>query len=155
MLCATATPNSIKCAKESRGSYNIGTQRIHLLSNGTITEAVHEQSNSILVTTNPLFPLGKSKIIRSASFVRVLRSPLSRLLVNSIFQGHGEQKNLSKLSLAVTSWRNGDKGVCLTDGWCWDGMFLLEGCLVSAMRVATDLGGPVPWDDMYYEWFMS
>jgi predicted NAD/FAD-binding protein len=35
MLHATASPNTIKCAKESRGSYNLGTQRIHLLSNGS------------------------------------------------------------------------------------------------------------------------
>ncbi|KAJ5875697.1 uncharacterized protein N7473_013044 [Penicillium subrubescens] len=148
MLSATANPTSIKCSKELRGSYNLGTQRIHLLSNGTITEAVHEQSNSILVTTNPLFPLDKSKIIRSASFIRVLRSPLSRLLVNSIFQDRGEPKKLSESTSAVNSWRNGDNGVYLAGGWCWDGMVLLEGCIVSAMRVATDLGVAVPWDDM-------
>jgi predicted NAD/FAD-binding protein len=148
MLSATANPNSIKCSNEPRGSYNLGTQRIHLLSNGTITEAVHEQLNSILVTTNPLFPLDKSKIIRSASFIRVLRSPLSRLLVNSIFQDRGERKKSPELASAVNSWRNGDNGVYLAGGWCWDGMVLLEGCIVSAMRVATALGVAVPWDDM-------
>ena len=33
----------------------------------------------------------------------------------------------------------------LAGGWCWDGMVLLEGCIVSAMRIARDLGVDVPW----------
>ncbi|KAJ5176361.1 uncharacterized protein N7482_002238 [Penicillium canariense] len=146
MLHATATQDLIKCSKEARGSYNIGTQRIHLLSNGTKTESVHEQSNSILVTTNPLFPLDKSKVLRSANFIRVLRSPLSRLLINSIFRNRREQESFSDSTVSLSSWRNGDNGVYLAGGWCWDGMVLLEGCVVSAMRIATDLGITVPWD---------
>lgn len=43
------------------------------------------------------------------------------------------------------SWRNGDGNVWLVGAWCWDGMVLLEGCVVSAMRVADDLGVEVPW----------
>lgn len=50
---------------------------------------------------------------------------------------HGEKKDLS--------WRNGDGNVWLVGAWCWDGMVLLEGCVVSAMRVASDLGVDVSW----------
>ncbi|EAW10113.1 uncharacterized protein ACLA_045780 [Aspergillus clavatus NRRL 1] len=114
-------------------------QHIYLRSNGSSTEAVHAQPNSILVTTNPLTPIDQSKIIRSASFTRVLRSPQSRRLINRIFDdGRAD-------ATAIGSWRNGDGGVYLAGGWCWDGMVLLEGCIVSAMRVASDLGVEVPW----------
>ena len=49
---------------------------------------------------------------------------------------HDEKKDL---------WRNGDGNVWLVGAWCWDGMVLLEGCVVSAMRVTRDLGVEVPW----------
>lgn len=140
MLRATAASTSTKNPGTSRGAVDTRTQRIHFFSNDSITEAVHEQPNSILVTTNPLFPLDKSKIIRSANFTRVLRSPHSRLLINSIFRDRSQNKVSSEL------WRSGDNGVYLAGGWCWDGMVLLEGCIVSAMRVAADLGVTVPWD---------
>jgi hypothetical protein len=45
----------------------------------------------------------------------------------------------------VPQWRSGDDNVYLVGGWCWDGMVLLEGCVVSAMRVADALGVEVPW----------
>lgn len=126
--------------KTQKSNFSSHTQRIHFFSNDSITEAVHEQPNSIFVTTNPLFPLDKSKIIRSARFTRVLRSPQSRMLINSIFSDRSQGK------VSPDSWRSGDNGVYLAGGWCWDGMVLLEGCIVSAMRVAADLGVTVPWD---------
>ncbi|KAJ5673994.1 hypothetical protein N7462_009433 [Penicillium macrosclerotiorum] len=141
MLQATGSSTS-KARRSFRGTLSTTMQRIHLLSNENLTEAVHEQANSLLVTTNPLLPLDKSKILRSARFVRVLRSPLSRLLVNSMFQNRQERFSSS----SPKSWRSGDKGIYLAGGWCWDGMVLLEGCIVSAMRVAADLGVDVPWD---------
>lgn len=140
MLHVTATSKSHKSAKSKEISLSSSTQRIHFFSNEFITEAVHEQPNSILVTTNPLFPLDQSRIIRSARFVRVLRNPRSRLLINSIFNGDNQKPSMD-------SWNSGDNGVYLAGGWCWDGMVLLEGCIVSAMRVATDLGVEVPWND--------
>jgi predicted NAD/FAD-binding protein len=115
------------------------TQRIHFRSKEGETESVHEQPNSVLVTTNPLTPIDRSKIIRSAKFTRVLRSPESRHLINDIFRG---DTHVSEAAFSKT-WRNGDGGVYLAGGWCWDGMVLLEGCVVSAMRVASDLG--VSW----------
>ncbi|KAJ5095262.1 hypothetical protein N7532_007553 [Penicillium argentinense] len=122
------------------------TQRIHLFSDGHITEAVHEQPNSILVTTNPIFPPEKSKVIRSAHFTRVLRSPRSRAVINAVFKDRKYDPALAK-SASPFPWRNGDHGVFLAGGWCWDGMVLLEGCIVSAMRVANALGVEVPWDE--------
>lgn len=136
MLRATSSL-SLKGRKSGSSS---PTQRIHFFSNDSITEAVHEQPNSILVTTNPLFPLDKSKIISSASFTRVLRSPRSRMIINSIFRDRSQRK------VSLETWRSGDNGVYLAGGWCWDGMVLLEGCIVSAMRVAADLGVTVPWE---------
>lgn len=115
-------------------------QNIHFRSNDETTEAVHEQPNSVIVTTNPLTPIDPSKIIRSAKFPRVLRSPESRRIINDIFRDDGRVSSGSK-----ASWRNGDGGVYLAGGWCWDGMVLLEGCVVSAMRVASSLGVEVPW----------
>jgi len=126
--------------KHRKSDFSSQTQRIHFFSNGSITEAVHEQPNSILITTNPLFPLDESKVIRSASFTRVLRSPRSRMFINSIF------RDRSRREISPVSWRSGDDGVYLAGGWCWDGMVLLEGCIVSAMRIAVDLGVTVPWD---------
>lgn len=110
------------------------TQQIHLRTNDSTTEAVHVQPNSLLVTTNPLTPIDPNKTLRSVTFTRVLRNPTSQRLINEIFEGG-----------ASKGWRNGDGGVYLAGGWCWDGMVLLEGCIVSAMRVARDLGVDVPW----------
>ncbi|KAJ6126326.1 hypothetical protein N7523_001938 [Penicillium sp. IBT 18751x] len=110
------------------------TQQIHLRTHDSTTEAVHVQANSFLVTTNPLTPIDPKKILRSATFTRVLRNPTSRRLINEMFEGK-----------AGKGWRNGDGGVYLAGGWCWDGMVLLEGCIVSAMRIARDLGVEIPW----------
>ncbi|KAJ5312501.1 hypothetical protein PENANT_c027G00970 [Penicillium antarcticum] len=112
----------------------VTTQQIYLCTNEDTTEAVHVQPNSLLVTTNPLTPIDPSKIIRSARFPRVLRNPTSQLLINKISEGRADK-----------GWNNGDDGVYLAGGWCWDGMVLLEGCVVSAMRIARDLGVDVPW----------
>lgn len=141
MLRATTTSTSSKGTQSASSNLNAETQRIHFFSNGSITEAVHEQPHCILVTTNPLSPPQKSKVIRSARFTRVLRSPRSRLLLNSIFRDR-KQKSSSPYS-----WRNGDNGIFLAGGWCWDGMVLLEGCIVSAMRVAAELDVAVPWGE--------
>lgn len=137
MLRATSSTSS-------KGADPKGMQRIHFFSNGSITEAVHEQPYSIFVTTNPLLPTNESKVIKSARFTRVLRSPRSRLLINTIFQDRKQSR------VSASSWRNGDNGIYLAGGWCWDGMVLLEGCIVSAMRVAADLDVTVPWEGMDY-----
>jgi hypothetical protein len=118
------------------------SQNIHFRFDKESTEASHEQAHSsVIVTTNPLMPIQPSHILRSARFTRVLRSPESRRIVNGIF---GEDSFHCKAS-TTSRWRNGDGGVYLAGGWCWDGMVLLEGCVVSAMRVASSLDVEVPW----------
>ena len=121
-------------------------QVMHICSTPSSTESIHEHPSSILVTNFPISPIDPTKVIHRARFTRVLRTPKSRALVERIFSrdnnpnarhDHGEKKELS--------WRNGDGNVWLVGAWCWDGMVLLEGCIVSAMRVAGDLGVEVPW----------
>jgi hypothetical protein len=97
----------------------------------------------MLITTYPLdTSIDDSKILHRARFTRVLRSIRSREVVNSIFAPRSESKNERQ---SQDGWKNGDGGVYLVGGWCWDGMVMLEGCIVSAIRVADALGVDVPW----------
>jgi hypothetical protein len=105
------------------------------------TESIHVQSCGAIVTTCPFSPIDSSLRICSAKFTRVLRSPESKNIVDSIFgktsKSYGNEK--------TSEWRNGDDNVWLAGGWCWDGMVLLEGCVVSATRIARDFDVDVPW----------
>ena len=115
---------------------------IHLrTSSGTdpCTEATHVQVPGTMVTTCPLTQIDPSKIIRSSTFTRVLRTPDSREQLKEMFD-YSWQSSLSEKS---PGWRNGDDRMWLVGGW--DGMVLLEGCVVSAMRVARALGVEIPW----------
>jgi predicted NAD/FAD-binding protein len=117
-------------------------QIMHISSDSSSTEATHEQS-SLLVTSFPISPIDPDKVFHRTRLVRVLRTPQSREIVNDIFtQGQSERALPRKEPL----WRNGDGNVWLVGAWCWDGMVLLEGCVVSAMRVATSLRVEVPWE---------
>lgn len=123
---------------------NLGAtdQMIHFRSSKGTTEAIHEQEGrSLIVTTNPITPIKPSRIMRSAKFTRVLRSPESRRIVNEIFA----DRATSGCKKPTVQWHNGDDGVFIAGGWCWDGMVLLEGCVVSAMRVASSLDVEIPW----------
>lgn len=106
------------------------------------TESIHVQPCGAIVTTCPFSLIDPSLTICSAKFTRVLRSPESRNVVNSIFgdtpDNYGNEKTRSL-------WKNGDDNVWLAGGWCWDGMVLLEGCVVSATRIADGFGVDVPW----------
>lgn len=124
-------------------------QMICFCTNGLVTEAIHAQPNGILVTTNPLMPIDPTTVIRSAVFPRVLRTPISQRVLREVFREDGSVDADSQRDVllhGVKRWRNGDDGVYLVGGWCWDGMVLLEGCVVSAMRVAADLGVDIPWN---------
>jgi predicted NAD/FAD-binding protein len=132
--------DSVKAASERHGA-----QWIFLNTTGhdTVqTESHHVQPCGAIVTTCPHTRLEPSLIIHSAKFTRVLRSPESQRIVNAIFseraQVHGDDKS-------VPQWKNGDDNVWLAGGWCWDGMVLLEGCVVSAMRIAKAFDVGVPW----------
>jgi predicted NAD/FAD-binding protein len=120
-------------------------QSIHFRSNKDGTEAIHEQPlSSFIVTTNPLTPIDSSSVLKAATFTRVLRSPESRRIVNDIFAEDSVNQDGTD-EKSTRQWRNGDNGIYLAGGWCWDGMVLLEGCVVSAMRVASDLDVAIPW----------
>jgi len=80
--------------------------------------------------------------LHSATFTRVLRTPESRDIVNTIF----DCRKSASLPQSKT-WMSGDGGIWLVGGWCWDGMVLLEGCISSAMRVADSLEVDIPWSD--------
>jgi hypothetical protein len=105
------------------------------------TESIHVQKCGAIVTTCPFSPIDSSLRICSAKFTRVLRSPESKSIVDSIFGDTPKSYGTEKM----TEWRNGDDNVWLAGGWCWNGMVLLEGCVVSATRIARDFDVDVPW----------
>lgn len=109
------------------------------------TESIHEHPARVLVTTYALEGgIDESKILHRVDFTRVLRTARSQAVVNSIFST--EPADHSPVDEKKKAWKSGDGNVFIVGGWCWDGMVLLEGCIVSAMRVADALGVDVPWD---------
>ncbi|RDW59300.1 uncharacterized protein DSM5745_10995 [Aspergillus mulundensis] len=123
-------------------------------SGTTRTESIHEHPANVLVTTYALEnSIAEDKILHSVRFTRVLRTSASRDVVNSLFSYAKppgatacKDKEKGKDAVAVEGWKNGDGNVYVVGGWCWDGMVLLEGCVVSAVRVANELGIQAPWD---------
>ncbi|WQF83637.1 Putative amine oxidase, FAD/NAD(P)-binding domain superfamily [Colletotrichum destructivum] len=110
------------------------------------TEALHKMPGGTVVSTCPLDPQADAKrVLRTARFTRTLRTTESRAAIRRIM---GEARRSDKKTDPVQgaeNWVNGQDNVWLTGAWCWDGMVLLEGCLVSAMRIANDFGVKVPW----------
>ncbi|PWW74160.1 FAD/NAD(P)-binding domain-containing protein [Tuber magnatum] len=98
---------------------------IQLMTTSKLTSAT-EVHAGVMVSTTPQLTPGKDKVVMEAGYTRVLRTPGSRRIVNALLDGgDGEGEG----------WRNGDGGVWIVGGWCWDGMVLLEGCVRSAVRV--------------------
>lgn len=107
------------------------------------TESIHVNASRAQVTTCPLNGLSPTQnVLTSVKFFRGLRTPRSRHIVNNLF---GENLTTPLPDEKESTWRNGHDNVWLVGGWCWDGMVLLEGCVVSAMRVALALEVDVPW----------
>jgi hypothetical protein len=122
------------------------TQTIHLRTSTALgqTESIHVHVSGAMVTTCPFSDISSAQnVLRSLKFLRVLRTPESRRVVNDIF-GSSRNGPLPP-DEKQASWRNGDDNIWLVGGWCWDGMVLLEGCVVSAMRVASALDVDIPW----------
>ncbi|EAU34645.1 predicted protein [Aspergillus terreus NIH2624] len=117
-------------------------QPMHICSSSSATESSHEHPSSAIVTTGPVAPIDPAKIVHRVRLVRVLRTTKSRKLINHIFDAMPSARIQDE---KMPQWRSGDGNVFLVGGWCWDGMVLLEGCIVSAMRVAEQLGVDVPW----------
>lgn len=148
-ILSTGNPSDSKThliasAYPSSGSQWIHMRTVTIDSSTTETETIHEHPASVLVSNNPQTPIDLSKTISRTVFTRTLRTPRSRAIVQRIFGDKPGRHQDEKSS----TWRNGDGNVWLVGSWCWDGMVLLEGCAVSAMRVAEALNVPVPWKEM-------
>lgn len=104
-----------------------------------ITEATHVHDTGVRVTTSPQTSIDASTVRDEHSFTRVLRTVESRKVVNELL-GHRPQ-----FAGSDRKWCNGEQGVWLVGAWCWDGMVLLEGCIISAMRTAQALQVDIPW----------
>lgn len=123
-------------------------QTLHFRTSASLaqTESIHVHVSGAMVTTCPFNDISSAQnVLKSVKFLRALRTPRSRHVVNSIFS---ENLTSPLLDEKQSSWRNGDDNIWLVGGWCWDGMVLLEGCVVSAMRVASALDVDIPWRTM-------
>lgn len=148
--CHTAEPDHPSTAQNATVDIATAAQVIHLRTTAVDphrTESIHVQPSGIRVTTCAIAPIQVDRIIQASTFTRVLRTPESRRVVNDIFWDDDRLHNNPRESAKPVTggWRNGDNHVWLVGGWCWDGMVLLEGCVVSAVRVAKALDVPVPW----------
>ena len=113
-----------------------------LIDSSPRTQATHMMPSGVLVTTCPATRIASAQILQTSTFTRVLRTPYSRRTINRIFAlspQHGGP-------IEKPAWRNGDADVWVVGGWCWDGMVLLEGCVVSAVRVARAFDVRIPWE---------
>lgn len=81
-------------------------------------------------------------VMGHASFTRVLRTVKSRQLTSELF----DPVTTPRKEASNSGWKNGDDNVWLAGAWCWDGMVLLEGCVVSAQRIARELGVDILWE---------
>lgn len=119
---------------------------LHFRTSPTLaqTESIHVYPSGAMVTTCPFNDTSSAQnVLKSASFYRGLRTPRSRRVVNDMFADR--TTSFRAVDEKQSTWRNGDDNVWVVGGWCWDGMVLLEGCVISAMRVAGSLGVDVPW----------
>lgn len=91
------------------------------------TQASHLHAPGVLITTQPHEPIPTEHVLGGTTFTRVLRTGESRKIMRGLVAD------------------DGINGVWVVGGWCWDGMVLLEGCVVSAARVARELGVEIPW----------
>lgn len=123
-----------------RGDAQVMAFRTTLSDGVAQTETLHYLDGGLIVRTSPVGnPPELKGTLDTSRFTRTLRTTESRGMVQRVM-------GTSKSALAETGeWVNGRDNVWIVGSWCWDGMVLLEGCVVSAMRVARDLGVDVPW----------
>ncbi|KAL6694197.1 hypothetical protein J3F84DRAFT_378830 [Trichoderma pleuroticola] len=123
-----------------RGDAQIMAFRTTFSESVVQTESLHYLSDGLIVRTSPVGDAPELKgALDTSRFTRTLRTTESRSMVQRVM-GTGRS------DLAETGvWVNGRDNVWIVGSWCWDGMVLLEGCIISAMRVARDLGVAVPW----------
>ena len=121
---------------EEKNAAQVMILRTRFSKSETQTEALHTMPNGVVVVTCPLDGIGEEQHLQAAQFTRTLRDVRSRAVVQRIMSTNSSEKG---------GWVNGADNVWIAGSWCWDGMVLLEGCVVSAMRVAQDLGVTIPW----------
>lgn len=149
MVCSVVQVDGSKASVHAPAAIELASsssktlQTIHFSTSISLakTESIHVHDFGAKVITYPISdnPPGPH-VLRSVKFFRALRTSRSRHVINEIFC-----ENPRDLCSKERSWKNGDKNVWLVGGWCWDGMVLLEGCIVSAMRVASALDVNIPW----------
>ncbi|KAH7136366.1 hypothetical protein EDB81DRAFT_802011 [Dactylonectria macrodidyma] len=114
-------------------------------TNSSQTEALHLMPSGVVVSTCPLDGTADAKqTLKTARFTRTLRTTESRAVIEKIMRGAVRPEKKVEND-ATAGWVNGEDNVWLAGAWCWDGMVLLEGCIVSAMRVAEDFGVEIPF----------
>ncbi|RKK12550.1 hypothetical protein BFJ67_g18101, partial [Fusarium oxysporum f. sp. cepae] len=110
--------------------------RTQFIRGDTQTEALHRIPSGLVVCTCSLDLSPEAETLYTSTFTRVLRTSESRAIVQSITDRPGFSSKRDRDINDWNRWKNGEGNVWLTGAWCWDGMVLLEGCVVSAMRVA-------------------
>lgn len=109
------------------------------------TEAWHYLPSGAISTTSILpHSSGAGKILHAAQFTRTLRTVESRMAVQQVLR-EGKSIGGGSEITGDDCWVSGQDNVWVAGSWCWDGMVLLEGCAVSAMRVADEFGVKIPW----------
>jgi hypothetical protein len=121
----------------SRGDAQLMAFRTTFSESIVQTESLHYLASGLIVRTSPVSDIPVKGTLDTARFTRTLRTTESRSMVQKVMETNGADDG--KL------WVNGRDNVWIAGSWCWDGMVLLEGCVVSAMRVAKDLGVDIPW----------
>ena len=142
---SVAQTSGMKWSPKARESVSGEAHTLHFRTSTVQaqTESIHVYPSGAIVTTCPFNDISSAEnVVKSAKFFRGLRTPRSRRIVNNIF---GENMDVFRVDDKDSVWRNGDDNVWLVGGWCWDGMVLLEGCVVSAVRVAQAFDIDIPW----------
>ncbi|KAI5467948.1 hypothetical protein BGZ63DRAFT_346906 [Mariannaea sp. PMI_226] len=107
---------------------------------GSRTEALHTMPTGVVVSTCPLDGAAEMKrSLQTAWFTRTLRTAESRAVVEEIM---GTSAELTT-EAGRAGWVNGEDNVWLAGAWCWDGMVLLEGCVVVKSDFAVGFVGGI------------
>lgn len=132
--------------------------RSHFSDAEVQTEAWNYLPSGAICRTSPYpYTSEEGTVLHTAQFTRTLRTVDSRSIVQRIVCRGGRPSTVGgggggalasdngSEKKGVKEWVNGTDNVWVTGSWCWDGMVLLEGCVVSAMRLADEFGVEVPW----------
>ncbi|QPG94147.1 hypothetical protein C2857_004967 [Epichloe festucae Fl1] len=115
--------------------------RTNFSANIVESEALHYLPSGVIIKTSSLAGDAESRaVLYAVEFPRTLRTVESRSITGMITGESNRQCDESS-----EAWYSGRDNVWVAGSWCWDGLVLLEGCVVSAMRVAKDFDVEIPW----------